>query len=333
MKCKATLAVVIISLVISARIVLADIFRTNGELIPGTEGIVPGSGVQLPNFDLHQAKLNGVNLTVARFEGSNLTGANFSGTNLSSANLRNANLSEASFRQATLSNADFTGSVVTYAIFHRAFLQVNQLYSTASYQQHDLTGINFSGTGDNDRSSVGFDFSNQNLTGARFDWVQLGGNFTNANLTNASFGRVRIFTPMDISFNNAVIKNTSFGLAQGFSSSHLYSTVDYKNHDLSGLNLENLNLAGWNFVGQNLTGTRSPSRRFPANLGPCRLQGATGVSNDVTRFGIDTTGHIGSFITNYGFGMLVQDYPIGIQVSDRFDVGGNPYRVLLEDAD
>src|SRR4029079_4235451 len=58
-----------------------------------------------------------------------------------------------------------------------------------------------------------------------------------------------------------------------------------------------------------------------------------GVSNDVTRFGIDTTGHIGSFITNYGFGMLVEDYPLGIPVSDRFEFGGNPYRVLLEDAD
>jgi hypothetical protein len=47
----------------------ADIFRwDNGQLIPGTEGITPGPGVQLDHHELGYAELSSRNLTDSRFD-------------------------------------------------------------------------------------------------------------------------------------------------------------------------------------------------------------------------------------------------------------------------
>ena len=43
-------------------------------MIPGTEGITPGPGVQLHHMNLKYAALGGADLTGANFEGSDLTG-------------------------------------------------------------------------------------------------------------------------------------------------------------------------------------------------------------------------------------------------------------------
>jgi hypothetical protein len=70
----------------------ADIFRwDNGQLIPGTQGITLGPGVQLPfwNTDLH-------NLRYADFTGD-LSDSIFYGTWLDSARFINVNLTSANF--------------------------------------------------------------------------------------------------------------------------------------------------------------------------------------------------------------------------------------------
>jgi uncharacterized protein YjbI with pentapeptide repeats len=74
----------------------ADIYhRYTGELIPRTEGIEPGPGVQLNDMELEYADLRGVDLTGANFEQSNLTGADLKDSTLTDANLTAANLTDA----------------------------------------------------------------------------------------------------------------------------------------------------------------------------------------------------------------------------------------------
>ena len=91
-------------------------------------------------------------------------GANLSGANLSQANLTNAN-----FSYATLTGANLTGAEVRGANFCRddysggTGISVAQLYSTASYLAHDLTGI---GLGGNNLTAS--NFAGQNLTNADF---------------------------------------------------------------------------------------------------------------------------------------------------------------------
>ena len=78
----------------------ADIYRwDNGQVIPGTEGIAPGPGVQLDHRQLEYAKLGGWNPD----EAMDLTGANFEASNLTNADLC----------CSTLTNANLTGAVVT----------------------------------------------------------------------------------------------------------------------------------------------------------------------------------------------------------------------------
>src|SRR5262245_27989520 len=149
----------------------ADIFRAdNGQVIPGTEGITLGPGVDLSgwNSDAH-------NLRYGKFskfpvlDVLDLTGANFSGSWLD----------KASFFKTNLTDADLSGAVVAGAGFgdttSRGFTQA-QLASTASYGAKDLHGIHL---GYNDLSS--WDFSGQNLTDAFLHRSTL----TGANLSGA----------------------------------------------------------------------------------------------------------------------------------------------------
>ena len=116
----------------------ADIFRwDNGELIPGTEGIIPGPGVEirktlkfadLARFDLTGAVLQFSNLTEHKLDGSILSNADLShvtltngslqatiltDVNLISANLGNARLDGANLTQADFTFADFSGASLT----------------------------------------------------------------------------------------------------------------------------------------------------------------------------------------------------------------------------
>ena len=101
--------------------------------------------------NLAGVNLAGQNLTNASFYGATLTGANFSQANLTNANLGDATLTNANFSQANLTNADLRRRHADRrepdrgrsagGELHRAVSRTAQLYSTASYQAHDLTGI------------------------------------------------------------------------------------------------------------------------------------------------------------------------------------------------
>ena len=97
----------------------ADIFRwDNGQLIPGTEGITPGPGVQLDHHELAYADLRNQDLTGSRFDFSNLSYARLQTSTLTNANLSGANLANANLSRSTLTNANLSGAVVTGANFY-----------------------------------------------------------------------------------------------------------------------------------------------------------------------------------------------------------------------
>jgi uncharacterized protein YjbI with pentapeptide repeats len=184
-----------------------------GQMIPGTQRITPGPGVDLngwntPGHELEFANLVSIDLTNASFATSDLTYASFLGSTLensdfTNANLTNCNLSAASidsanFSQANLTKANFEYATIegdlsqanlTSADFSYATLNANlsgaqvqgtnfsaevpyfntrygsltvaQLVSTASYQNHNLTGINLTYN-----VLSGADLTGQNLTNA-----------------------------------------------------------------------------------------------------------------------------------------------------------------------
>jgi uncharacterized protein YjbI with pentapeptide repeats len=235
----------------------ADIFRwDNGQLIPGTEGITPGPGVQLSNRDLEFADLSDKNLVNSRFDLSRLSSANFGHSNLFSAtftsadlkdanltdaqlqstrfdnaDLTDANLSNARLASATLANTNMAGAVVTGTEFSgttsKGFTK-EQLYDTASYQAGNLQRI-----GLRNNQLPGWDFRGQDLSEADFD----GATLTNADLTGAII-------------NGA---NFAFTSASGFRKEQLYATASYQAKDLRAIALSANNLSGWDFKGQDLT--------------------------------------------------------------------------------
>ena len=67
------LTVVALCTLLATSLAHADIYRWDtGEVIPGTEGIEPGPGVQLDHMDLEYASLDGLDLAGANFEASDL---------------------------------------------------------------------------------------------------------------------------------------------------------------------------------------------------------------------------------------------------------------------
>jgi uncharacterized protein YjbI with pentapeptide repeats len=106
---------------------------------------------------------------------NNLAGANFAGQNLTNANFNNARLTGADFSGAEIRGANFDrynpGTGITLA----------QLYSTASYQAHDLSGISLEVA-----NLAGANFAGQNLTNAIFSYATLtGADFTAADARGA----------------------------------------------------------------------------------------------------------------------------------------------------
>ena len=82
----------------------ADIFRwDNNQLIPGTEGIVPGPGIRLAEFQLQYANLSSANLFDSTLNNSHLSFALFSDSDLSFTQGIDADLTNTDFTTATSS--------------------------------------------------------------------------------------------------------------------------------------------------------------------------------------------------------------------------------------
>ncbi|MGN6367598.1 MAG: pentapeptide repeat-containing protein [Phycisphaerae bacterium] len=247
----------------------AAIYRWLGhELIPGTENITPGPGVDLSgwNADPHS-------LRFALLRSLDLHAANFSGSDLTYAFLNDSNLSDADFTNAVVKNVHFTGTNLSFS----------QLSSTASFQQHDLSGIqlsyfNLTGWDLAGQSLSGGFFVDANLTNANLSNCDLGAVFIGATLVNASLARSRFgggdlegadFSNADLSnttfdytwlnyanftnanFSNATLSNwTNLSFAGGLTFNQLASTSNYRRKDFSSVLFNGLNLSGADFSGQ-----------------------------------------------------------------------------------
>lgn len=219
-----TTVLVWLALAVHAR---ADIHRWDtGEVIPGTEGIVPGPGVQLDQRLLPYAELAGLDLTAANFEASYLPDAR-----LSSSTLVGANFSESELGGADLSGADLTDATILGASLGSTTqfgFNSDQFYSTANYKQKNLQRV---GLGGNDLT--GWSFAAQNLSNA---------DFASSTLTNTDLAE-------------AIVNGTSFANTThlGLTPDQLYSTASYQNQNLGGITLGYNDLSGWDFHGQDLT--------------------------------------------------------------------------------
>jgi hypothetical protein len=92
------LSVWLLICVVSSSMIRADIVRwDSGQVIPGTEGITPGPGVQLASRQLEYASLSFIDLTSANLSGANLSNARFDFSSLTSANLSGATVTGAEF--------------------------------------------------------------------------------------------------------------------------------------------------------------------------------------------------------------------------------------------
>ena len=178
------------------------------------------------NENYYDKNVSGQDFSNRSLKNSNWTFANATGTNFQNSNLTNAN-----FNYSTLTNADFTDATIMGAYLYlrtsRGFTK-EQLYSTASYKNKDLSRVNLS-----KNDLTGWDFHGQNLTNAHFEYATL----TNANFTDTIITR-------------AYFQDTPF---YGLTKEQLYSTASYKNKDLRGISLSYNDLTGWDFHGQNLT--------------------------------------------------------------------------------
>jgi uncharacterized protein YjbI with pentapeptide repeats len=237
--------------------------------------------------DASQGKLQSTTLAPDGAGVDAVPGGYLATRNLNMAYLIGADVTNASFHAATLTDADFTGAEVRGANFgidvycHPLIgcnasgtgLTLEQLYSTASYKSHDLSGI---GLLYNDLT--GGNFSGQNLTNARFYGATLtAADFTGAEVRGASFGR---------SGQRLLDSRGGITLAQ------LYSTASYQARDLSGIDLSWCNLAGGDFAGLDL----SSASFFGATLTDADLTGAQIRGADFT---------IPSYSPAYGFGTLI----------------------------
>jgi uncharacterized protein YjbI with pentapeptide repeats len=295
------------------------------------------------------ANLSDRNLAMAYLIGADLTGAYGVYANLTSADLTQANVSSANFHSATLTGADFTDAEVRGANFDNGRVCVfgypcgpfgtgitlAQLYSTASYQAHDLDGVDLTGS-----NLTAGNFAGLTLRNANFNVAALtDADFTGAEIQGASFHRFR-----DCAWGSCPLVGSGITLAQ------LYSTASYQAHDLGGISLLLNDLTGGNFAGQNLTNADFGGATLTdADFTSADARGAIGLDY-VEHRGATTTklirpdGHIDGLDLNASGLLVVSDYdgdettwwrdsipPIPITIDQHFEMRpGGTLRMVFE---
>jgi uncharacterized protein YjbI with pentapeptide repeats len=256
---KYRLAVLVVLLASTTSPLRADILRwDNGQIIPGTEGLTPGPGVdlglrqlefaELSGIDLTDASLRGAMLTDAKFVGAKLIRANFSPSKLGNANFSQADLTSAYFAYADVTGADFSDAIVNNAVFEcfSGCLTQAQLQSTASYQAKDLRGIDLSSINLQD-----WDFHDQDLSRAVLRSGVANVNLAGANLTDAYIER----SLANADLTGAIVNGTWFtNMNHSAYYDQFRSTASYQNKDLRRIGLPDAFLRNWDFHGQNLDG-------------------------------------------------------------------------------
>jgi uncharacterized protein YjbI with pentapeptide repeats len=243
--------------------------RDNRQLIPGTENITPGPGVDISSLSLQFADLFQSNLSSASFLSSDLLSADLRYANLTSANLVSANLQGASIYYGTLTSADFTNSNIAGAIFWSLSggnpISPTQLYSTANYQARNLQGITLIG------DLNGFNLSSQNLASVSFYSSSMTSvNLASANLLSAWLPHARLADA------NLYAANLQFLNGPGAT----ITRSDLRSANLFAVNLSHASLGGSNFQFASLQG---------AYLGSAILAGANLTSANLTQANLESS--------------------------------------------
>lgn len=193
------------------------------------------------NQDVSGMDFRGKSMVNSNWTNANASNVNFMYTKLQGADFTNANLSGANFLYQSnltydrLLGANFSNAVINNCNFRYSGFNFDHLKLTKSYNNKDLTGIDF---GRCDFSNG--DFSGQNLTGSRF---------VESTLTN-------------VDFSNACIRDVNFSLAKGFTKWQLYSSKSYIEKNLNKIVLSSTHsssssgFVGCEFGGFNLTSTK-----------------------------------------------------------------------------
>jgi uncharacterized protein YjbI with pentapeptide repeats len=208
-------------------------------------------GSDFRGTDLSEAQFSETSLVGARFDGIRANAARFVRGSLQDASYVDADLRETafvfidSFVDTNFSGADIRGAEFAYAT--GAGFEVTQLRATRSFQDRDLSGVDFEGN-----DFAGIDLSNFRLAGGDFNRANLtGANFSGADATGVSFQYADL---AGLNLTNAIVKQANFNNAdsKGFTRAMLESTASYKNHVLTGINLSSQDLRAWDFRGQDL---------------------------------------------------------------------------------
>ncbi len=244
-------------------------------MIPGTEGVVPGPGLKLDQASIEFAKLNSADLSNASFTSAKLTSASFHSANLNGASFKGAILNEAVLTFASLQETDLSDAEIRGAVFYDTTsrgLTSSQLYSTASYKNGDLSGIQLT------RNDLfGWNLSGKKLVGAQLWKSNLAGvNLSNSDLRDAALYESDL---AGADLTDAVLEGARLYNAtqHGFTREQLYSTASYKQGNLRQIHLEGTVLDGWDLSGQDLAGAQLADVRnadlSKADLTGSRIQG------------------------------------------------------------
>jgi uncharacterized protein YjbI with pentapeptide repeats len=259
----------------------AQIYRWDtGELIPGTEGIEPGPGMQLTHWNretrnLRYAEfsgdLSGASLFQnwfehARFNGANLANVQMAGSRLMDADLSESNLADASLWSSTFTRADLNHANLT----------------NASLRGSTLSQVNLSGA---------------NLTGVDLEFATL----TDANLSEANLSRARLgrSTLTGANLSGASVTGVDFSgtTTRGFTDALLASTASYEAKNLTGVGLQDLNLSGWDLTRQDLTDANLSG----SNLADANLSGANLTSADFSSATLTDANLSGAIVAGVDF--------------------------------
>lgn len=252
-----------------------------------------------------------------RIDGLNLEGyrvyCDFSRSSLKNVNFKNADLTGSDFGSADLSGADFTDATINNVYLNRSNITSQQLESTKSYKQKDLSGV--------DMTRLNISFEGKDLSG--FD------------LSNTNLERINLKNAI---FEDAIINDARFygsSIEQDITLAQVMQTKSYKDKDLSGASFQRTIFENADFSGFNMQRTMfgsSASNLFKnVNFTNADLRGAGGIE----RGGWDTAIFKNTILKDGSITALEMDSPddyILVREYKYTDSTGTIYAKFAEDA-
>lgn len=299
---------------------------TYGEGVNYTDVILPSGSAHLgeiPTEVLMQTwtyKSGTLNLALFnnnRLNGLDLEGfrvsSNFSRSSLQNANFKDADLTGSNFGHADLSGADFTDAIINDVWMDRSNITSQQLESTKSYKQKDLSGVNMT------RLDISFD----------------GKDLSGFNLSNANLERINLENAI---FEDAIINDTRFygsSIEKDITLAQVMQTKSYKDKDLSGASFhytifENADFSGFNLQ-ETSFGSYASNLFKNVNFTNADLRGAGGIE----RGGWDTATFKNTILKDGSISALEMDSPddyILVREYKYTDSYGTIYAKFAEDA-